>query len=135
MRATMYAAVQPDAATKIVGITPSTEIDTAMVDMLVTQSKEHPELIFMYGDKTMDLYDRAKEHFDVMDEAKLPVYIANTGGDKWHLFNAEVDALPQFIADFKAGALEKTIISEEIPDEPTDGDVTASASPMRGTAP
>ena len=125
MRKALGAAFQPDAPTKIVGMSALDEADTAMMDILVAQSKENTDFIFMYADKTMELFDRVKSHFGV-DDSQLPVYLANNNDGKWHLFNAEVDALPKFVADFKAGSIEKTIKSQEIPAEPTEDDVTVS---------
>lgn len=121
MKKALGAAFQPEAPTKIVGITAG-DADSSMMDMLVAQAKEHDDLLFMYADKTMDLYDRVKSHFGVEDK-QLPVYLANNNDGKWHLYNAESSALPQFIADFKAGKIEKTIKSQDPPAEPYEDDV------------
>mmetsp|Transcript_13095 Transcript_13095/g.36833 ORF Transcript_13095/g.36833 Transcript_13095/m.36833 type:complete len:378 (-) Transcript_13095:658-1791(-) len=126
MRKALSAAFQPEAPTKIVGMSAGDEADTAMMDELVAQSKEHSDLIFMYADKSMELFDRVKSHFGVED-SQLPVYLANNNDGKWHLFNAEVGTLPKFVTDFKAGAIEKTIKSEEIPAEAEEDDVTVTA--------
>merc|ERR1712137_730471 len=87
-----------------------------------SQAKEQSDLIFMYGGKTMDLFDRVKSHFGVEDE-QLPAFVINNDEGKWHLFNGEIAQLPQFISDWKEGKVDKTIKSAAVPAEPYEDDV------------
>ena len=122
MRKALGAAFGQGSPAKVVGMTKADGEDKVMFDALLAQTKEHTGLTFMYADKTMELFDRVKSHFGVEDE-QLPAFIINNDEGKWHLFNAEVDQLPKFIADWEAGSIEKTVKSAAIPEEPYEDDV------------
>lgn len=122
MRKALGAAFQPGSPTKVVGMSAKDGEDTELLEALIAQSKEHPDLTFMYADKTMDLFDRVKSHFGVEDN-QLPAFIVNNDEGKWHSFTAEVSALAGFVTDFKAGKIEKTVKSAAIPSEPYEDDV------------
>jgi len=122
MRKALGSAFGAGAPTKIVGMASSDGEDTAMLEALMASSKEHDDLTFMYADKSMELFDRVKQYFDIEDE-QLPAFVANNEEGKWHLFSAETSALGQFVKDFKDGKLEKTVKSAEIPAEPYEDDV------------
>lgn len=100
MRKALGSAFGAGAPTKIVGMASSDGEDTAMLEALMASSKEHDDLTFMYADKSMELFDRVKQYFDIEDE-QLPAFVANNEEGKWHLFSAETSALGQFVKDFK----------------------------------
>jgi hypothetical protein len=100
MRKALGSAFGAGSPTKIVGLSGAAGEDPAMLEALMAASKEHDDLTFMYADKTMDLFDRVKQFFDVSDE-QLPTFVANNDEGKWHLFSAELSALSQFVKDFK----------------------------------
>eukprot|EP00951_Prasinocladus_malaysianus_P019135 scaffold154436_cov40-Prasinocladus_malaysianus.AAC.1 len=122
MRKALSAAFGAGAPTKVIGVSGIEGEDAPLMEALLAQSKENSDMTFMYADTTMQLYDRVISHFGVAEDA-VPAFVINNDEGKWHLFNTEVSALPGFIADFKAGKLEKTVKSAAIPSDPYEDDV------------